>query len=321
MSALLWALSVVPSACPPCWRAPPQEVASLVARMAPPPSAERMLRAVLRYVADAVMLQLMSGELRAQRTALAPGSPCVRSRGATALSKRLSVRCTLTWFASPRCLPGFPSRLWQAPRPGGPPPLLPGLGSERRCPESPARSACCAQHTPIRPRPTPAPPRRTPPCAADAIPEYNIFGLQRLYSDLGGIRWGSLPAAYGCHCSCLPAHGLAAPLPRAQPAGPPQQRRLAAGSLDAASAAPPGPAYSRAAGSMGVPGLADELAEPMLFCEMMVFGRWAGCVIDCSISMRRPAAPRGGWQSWVPAAMQRARCCAARHAVGRHKHG
>ena len=32
---------------------------------------------------------------------------------------------------------------------------------------------------------------------------------------------------------------------------------------------------SRAAGSMGVPGLADELAEPLLFCEMMVFGRCA----------------------------------------------
>ncbi|KAL4430682.1 hypothetical protein ABPG75_005938 [Micractinium tetrahymenae] len=87
-----------------------KEVASLAARMAPAPSVERMLRAVLRYLADAVMLQLMS----------------------------------------------------------------------------------------------------------DVIPEYNIFGLQRLYSDLGGI--------------------------------------------------------SRAAGSMGVPGLPDELAEPMLFCEMMVFG-------------------------------------------------
>lgn len=51
---------------------------------------------------------------------------------------------------------------------------------------------------------------------SDAIPEFNIFGLQRLFNDLGGI--------------------------------------------------------SRAAGSMAVPGLADELAEPLLFCEMMVFG-------------------------------------------------
>ncbi|PRW58081.1 exocyst complex component SEC15A [Chlorella sorokiniana] len=51
---------------------------------------------------------------------------------------------------------------------------------------------------------------------SDAIPEFNIFGLQRLFNDLGGI--------------------------------------------------------SRAAGSVGVPGLADELAEPLLFCEMMVFG-------------------------------------------------
>jgi hypothetical protein len=32
-------------------------------------------------------------------------------------------------------------------------------------------------------------------------------------------------------------------------------------------------ACSRVAGSLGVPGLADELAEPLLFCEMMVFGR------------------------------------------------
>ncbi|KAL4432419.1 hypothetical protein ABPG77_001718 [Micractinium sp. CCAP 211/92] len=87
-----------------------REVASVVARMAPAQSMERMLRAVLRYVADAVMLQLLS----------------------------------------------------------------------------------------------------------ESIPEYNIFGLQRLYSDLGGV--------------------------------------------------------GRAAGSMGVPGLPDELAEPMLFCEMMVFG-------------------------------------------------
>jgi hypothetical protein len=29
---------------------------------------------------------------------------------------------------------------------------------------------------------------------------------------------------------------------------------------------------SRAAGSLGVPGLAEELAEPLLFCELMVFG-------------------------------------------------
>lgn len=32
---------------------------------------------------------------------------------------------------------------------------------------------------------------------------------------------------------------------------------------------------SRCAGSMGVPGLADALQEPLLFCELMVFGRWA----------------------------------------------
>lgn len=51
---------------------------------------------------------------------------------------------------------------------------------------------------------------------SDAVPAFNIFGLQRLFSDLGGV--------------------------------------------------------SRAAGSMGVPGLADELAEPLLFCELMVFG-------------------------------------------------
>ncbi|GAB4817780.1 hypothetical protein N2152v2_004826 [Parachlorella kessleri] len=51
---------------------------------------------------------------------------------------------------------------------------------------------------------------------ADAIPAYNIFGLQRLFSDLGGL--------------------------------------------------------GRCAGSMAIPGLADELQEPSLFCELMVFG-------------------------------------------------
>lgn len=29
---------------------------------------------------------------------------------------------------------------------------------------------------------------------ADAVPEYNLFGLQRLFNDLGGIRW----AGAGC---------------------------------------------------------------------------------------------------------------------------
>ena len=47
---------------------------------------------------------------------------------------------------------------------------------------------------------------------------------------------------------------------------------------------------SRTAGSMGVPGLADELAEPLLFCEMMVFGRWAweaGIHARCGSTVRR----------------------------------
>lgn len=50
--------------CLPLARRPaptPQECASLVTRMAPGPSVARMLRGVLRYVADAFMLQLMSG--------------------------------------------------------------------------------------------------------------------------------------------------------------------------------------------------------------------------------------------------------------------
>ena len=29
----------------------------------------------------------------------------------------------------------------------------------------------------------------------------------------------------------------------------------------------------RCAGTMSIPGLADELQEPSLFCELMVFGR------------------------------------------------
>lgn len=41
-----------------------QECASLVTRMAPAPSVDRMLRSLLRYLGDAFMLQLLSGERR-----------------------------------------------------------------------------------------------------------------------------------------------------------------------------------------------------------------------------------------------------------------
>ena len=38
---------------------------------------------------------------------------------------------------------------------------------------------------------TPSLPALNPPPStpADAVPEFNIFGLQRLLNDLGGLRW------------------------------------------------------------------------------------------------------------------------------------
>lgn len=100
----------------------------------------------------------------------------------------------------------------------------------------------CGCHPPARQAPSGGGPLSTPPSpphiptllystlplsapplpSADAVPAFNIFGLQHLFSDLGGL--------------------------------------------------------SRCAASMGVPGLADTLQEPLLFCELMVFGRcaWAG---------------------------------------------
>lgn len=106
---------------------------------------------------------------------------------------------------------------------------------------------------------------------ADAIPEFNIFGLQRLFNDLGGIR-----------CTLfLECHACALPRTRALAASQPLQGATTLGTpLHPPSGRPlprVPPLRSRAAGSMGVPGLAGELEEPLLFCEMMVFGRCALC--------------------------------------------
>lgn len=148
--------------------------------------------------------------------------------------------------------------------------------------QAPAPAARLAAH---------ASPALLRPPLAESIPEYNIFGLQRFYSDLGGIRWAA-------------EHFQRGPCPRRRStpflgAEPPACERLAVAAehtvprvslvkqrsweseaRDTLSPTLPCPsACSRAAGSMGVPGLADELAEPMLFCEMMVFGRWAGLLL------------------------------------------
>ena len=67
------------------------------------------------------------------------------------------------------------------------------------------------------------------------MPGYNIFGLQRLFSDLGGL--------------------------------------------------------ARAADGMAVPGLASALAEPMAFCELMVFGTLEAVLAPGATS---PGGPYGG---------------------------
>lgn len=83
-----------------------------------------------------------------------------------------------------------------------------------------------------------------------------------------------------CSPPCRPAQALHCA--GAHPACCVEHGSCGAGLLRIVPLAPP-PAHaallclhcSRAAGSMGVPGLAEELAEPLLFCEMMVFGRCA----------------------------------------------
>ena len=82
---------------------------------------------------------------------------------------------------------------------------------------------------------------------------------------------------------------------------------------------------SRACDSCGVPGLAGELSEPLLFCELMVFGRWGcgrgvhvlrgldgagwplGCAVDASALLRAHGVRqvglwegrvRAGWVAW-----------------------
>jgi hypothetical protein len=107
--------------------------------MAPAPSVERVLRGVLRYLADALMLQLMSGAWVASREL---GGMLQDKRGSFARAclccgPAAGPRGGLPLHASHSCLPA---------------PVLPPL------------------------------------YAADAVPAYNIFGLQRLFSDLGGIR-------------------------------------------------------------------------------------------------------------------------------------
>ena len=110
--------------------------------MAPAPSVERVLRGVLRYLADALMLQLMSGGWM----------PWVGWRGSGRVG--LGVFGGMWWFVALRYGPATGMR-----------PL-------------PLHASHSCLHAPVLP----------PLNAADAVPAFNIFGLQRLFSDLGGIR-------------------------------------------------------------------------------------------------------------------------------------
>lgn len=166
---------------------------------------ERMLRGLLRYTADAIMLQLLSGRW------LAAGCPqrglCCFARGA------------LVWQTLPaRIMP-----LDVHPKANG------------TCHDAPRRRHPCLQHlwppaTVQRPWRHQVPPLLArPPATSTQQPP-----LPRPRS--------------------LPYHGCA-------------QLGCTQTGLN-----PPCPLCSRAAGSLGVAGLADELAEPLLFCELMVFG-------------------------------------------------
>ena len=117
----------------------PQECHSLLRRMAPDASAERMLRGVLRYLADAIMLQLMSG------------------RG-------------LGW--------GVGRAVGEALR------LLGCLSAGIACGAIRSVLTCLFLAAPLLP--------------ADGVPDFNLFGLQRLLNDLGGIRCAVRCGAVRC---------------------------------------------------------------------------------------------------------------------------
>ena len=107
--------------------------------MAPDASAERMLRGVLRYLADAIMLQLMSG------------------RG-------------LGW--------GVGRAVGEALR------LLGCLSAGIACGAIRSVLTCLFLAAPLLP--------------ADGVPDFNLFGLQRLLNDLGGIRCAVRCGAVRC---------------------------------------------------------------------------------------------------------------------------